>query len=111
MNLGILLAWEQVYRLKVKKDGLFRNEEEMLNFLREEKQLDEDTITFAYRFYDFANDNFSELQWKEVEELFQEFEQGRDSGDIGEKTRTVGKVLWEMGNLFGTNFPDYQKMN
>lgn len=105
MNLGMLLSWEQIYLLKVKDKSFFHNEEEMIQYLKEENGFSQYQIDIAYGFYKFATASFKEQEWQEVDELFTILEQGRKV-NIDEAMSTIGKVLWEMGKLFGTNLDD-----
>lgn len=110
MNLGMLLAWEQVYLLKVKEDSIFTTENEMISHLKDTMHLDDTCFQMADWFYEFSREHFTEEQWSKVDELFQVLEDGRSS-DVNGILASVGKVLWEMGGLFGTNYPNHEGLN
>jgi hypothetical protein len=106
MNLGMLLSWEQVYLMKVKNKAFFENEFELINYLKKEKGLDEYQIQSGFDFLNFANEHFTKKEWDKVEDLFTILEEGRIKGDLESIFNSIGEVLWEMGNLFGTNLTD-----
>jgi hypothetical protein len=106
MNLGMLLSWEQVYLMKVKNKTFFENEIELIHYLKNEKGLDEYQIQSGFDFLKFANEHFTKKEWDKAEELFTILDEGRIKGDLESIFDSMGKVLWEMGNLFGTNLTD-----
>lgn len=102
MNLGMLLTWEQLYLLNIKDTSPFNSEDEMIHHLTEEKGFSEFQIKSAYTLYNYAMENFNVQEWKKVDELFDTLERGR-TGNIDVMMGAIGEVLWEMGNMFGTN--------
>lgn len=106
MNLGMLLSWEQVYLSKIKEQTAFETDSEIREYLKEAKKFDEYQINSAFEFYQFANKTFTPVQWQEVEKLFEVLDEERIKQDTDSMIEVIGEVLWNMGNLFGTNDTD-----
>jgi hypothetical protein len=103
LNLGTLMAWEQIYLFEVKGNSPFATKEEVIEYLTNEKQFDDSYVKFGYQLYDFAEKTFSKKEWEQVDTLFTTLDQGRWTNNFDSMMGSIGEVLWEMGNLFGTN--------
>lgn len=102
MNLGQLIVLETIWSSDTKKEYGMKPEE-VKNYLQEEKQLGE-FIASGYAHYEFAKTTFTKQEWNRMEELLKKNFANRSRIPIEDDWMSVlGEVLWELGELFGTN--------
>ncbi|MCK2000345.1 hypothetical protein MZM54_02940 [[Brevibacterium] frigoritolerans] len=102
MNLGQLIVLETIWSSDTKKEYGMKPEE-VKRYLQEEKQLD-DYIDTGYTQYEFAKNTFTKQEWNRMEELLEKNFANRSRIPIEDDWMSVlGEVLWELGELFGTN--------
>ncbi|WP_088363434.1 hypothetical protein [Bacillus cereus] len=112
MILWQLVSLEIIYLADQKKLEITDNQ--IRERLREQLHITDEKIDYAYSLYDFAKQKFSKEQFDKMGELFQLNEKGKEymrQEDYDNGMGILGEVLWEMGELFGTNIPDPESLN
>ena len=107
MNLGQLIALETIWHLNISDDP--NTPEYIKKYLQETKGLEECQIDFAFSLYEMAKERFSKEEWEKAESLLKKNEEARiyfRQGKYDEGMEILGNILWEMGQLFGTNLTD-----
>lgn len=102
MNLGQLIVLETIWSSDTNKEYGMKPEE-VKGYLQEEKQLGE-FIDPGYAHYIFAKTSFTKQEWNRMEELLEKNYVNRSRIPLEDNWLSeLGEVLWELGELFGTN--------